>query len=180
MVLLWKCIEENPHFLPFLMKSCDITELVVPICFFMLDGRKDPAKLGLIYLSTFTLLKLSGDRNFGVALNRPYSLRLPVDMPLFTGTFGDLLVISLHKMIVNGSDKLAALYNCFLTIICNISPYCKYLSSISAVKLINLLQLFTSPRFFYANEGNYMYVLAYQLLLDDFSLNSLLLLLGMS
>lgn len=83
-------------------------------------------------------------------------------------------------MIVNGSDKLAALYNCFLTIICNISPYCKYLSSISAVKLINLLQLFTSPRFFYANEGNYMYVLAYQLLLDDFSLNSLLLLLGMS
>lgn len=156
MVLLWKCIEENPKFLSYSMKHCDITELVVPICFFMIDGRKDPSKLGLIYLSTFTLLKLSGDRNFGVSLNRPYSLRLPVDMPLFTGTFGDLLVISLHKMIVNGSEKLAALYNCFLTIICNVSPYCKYLSSVSAVKLINLLQLFTSPRFFYANEGNYM------------------------
>jgi hypothetical protein len=69
-------------------------------------------------------------------------------MPIFTGTYGDLLVISLHKIIVNGdthanlyddilvlyvgvgTDKLASLYNCFLTIICNISPYCKYLSSV--------------------------------------------------
>ena len=37
------------------------TELLVPICYFMLEGRKDPAKVGLMYLCTFTLLKLSGE-----------------------------------------------------------------------------------------------------------------------
>ena len=29
----------------------------------------------------------------------------------------------LHKLVVNGLDKLSPLYNCFLTIICNLSPY---------------------------------------------------------
>lgn len=60
----------------------------------MLEGRKDPSKVGLMYLCTFTLLKLSGERNFGVSLNKPYQLRLPVDVPLFNGNHSDLLVTS--------------------------------------------------------------------------------------
>ena len=58
----------------------------------MLEGRKDPSKVGLMYLCTFTLLKLSGERNFGVSLNKAYQLRLPVDVPLFNGNHSDLLV----------------------------------------------------------------------------------------
>ena len=50
-----------------------------------------------------------------MALNKPYQLRLPVDVPLFSGNHADLLVIVLHKLIVSGFDKLSALYNCFLT-----------------------------------------------------------------
>lgn len=100
-MLLWKCLEEIPRFMPFILSPasrCDVTELLVPICYFLLDGRKDPSKVGLIYLCTFTLLKLSGERAFGVALNKPYSLRLPVDVPLFTGNHADLLVVVLHKV----------------------------------------------------------------------------------
>ena len=188
----------------------------------MLDGRKDSSKVGLMYLCTFTLLKLSGERSFGVALNQPYQLTLPVDVPPFTGrvpfatrvffflhalwcgvlccdvfnspqfysillrittfiallhiafaslptlplllllslagNYSDLLVIVLHKMIVSGLDKLSALYNCFLTIICNVSPYCKCLGTVAAVKIVNLFQLFMSPRFLYATESNSVYV----------------------
>ena len=111
-----------------------------------------------MYLCTFTLLKLSGERNFGVTLNKPYALRLPVDVPLFVGNHTDLLVIVLHKLIISGLDKLSALYNCFLTIICNVSPYCKTMSTVASVKLVNLFQLFTSPKFLYASEGNHVYV----------------------
>jgi hypothetical protein len=111
-------------------------------------------------------LKLSGERNFGVSLNKPYQLRLPVDIPLFTGSHADLLIIVLHKMIVSGLDKLSALYNCFLTIICNVSPYSKSLSTVAAVKLVNLFQLFTSPKFLYASEGNHIYV---SMLLETFN-----------
>lgn len=166
LVLLWKCLEEIPKFMPYILRHCDITELLVPICYFMLEGRKDPAKVGLMYLCTFTLLKLSGERNFGVTLNKPYQLRLPVDVPLFSGNHTDLLIIVLHKLIVSGLEKLSALYNCFLTIICNVSPYCKCLSTVASVKLVNLFQLFTSPRFLYANEGNHIYV---SMLLETFN-----------
>lgn len=166
LILLWKCLEENPNFMPFILKHCDVTQILVPICYFLLESRKDPAKLGLMYLCTFTLLKISGERNFGVALNKAYFLRLPVDVPLFSGTHADLLMVTLHKLIVSGIDRLSALYNCFLTIICNISPYTKTMSSVSSVKLVNLFQLFTSPRFLYAAEGNHIYV---SLLLETFN-----------
>lgn len=158
LILFWKCLEENPRFMNFVLKNCDITEAIVPICYFMLEGRKDPSKVGLMYLCTFTLLKLSGERAFGVALNKAFQLHLPVDIPAFTGNHADLLIIVLHKLIVSGLDKLSALYSCFLTIICNISPYCKSLCTIASVKLVNLLQLFVSPRFLYAAEGNHVYV----------------------
>ena len=59
--------------------------LRVPLCYLMLEGRKDPSKVGLMYLCTFTLLKLSGERSFGVCLNQPYVLTLPVDVPPFSG-----------------------------------------------------------------------------------------------
>jgi hypothetical protein len=84
-----------------------MTELVVPICYFMLQNRKDLSKLGLVYLCTFTLLRLSGERNFGVSMNRAFDMST---LPLrdigsgITGacTLGDLVIISLHKIIVNG------------------------------------------------------------------------------
>lgn len=166
LLLFWKCLEETPRFMPYILKHCDITEMLLPICYFMLDGRKDPAKVGLMYLCTFTLLKLSGERSFGVALNKQYQMRLPVELPLFTGNFADLLIIVLHKMIVSGSEKLSPLYSCFLTIICNVSPYCKSLCALSALKLTNLLKLFVSNKFLYAAEGNYIYV---ALLLETFN-----------
>jgi hypothetical protein len=40
----------------------------------MVECRKDHSKVGLIYLCTFILLKLSGERNFGVSLNKPHRL----------------------------------------------------------------------------------------------------------
>jgi hypothetical protein len=166
LILFWKCLEEIPKFMSYILKHCDITEILVPICYFLLEGKKDPAKIGLMYLCTFTLLKLSGERNFGVALNKAYALRLPVDVPLFSGNHADLLIIVLHKMIVSGLDKLSALYSCFLTIICNVSPYCKTLCAVSAVKLVNLMHLFVSPNFLYAAEGNHVYV---GLLLETFN-----------
>lgn len=85
LVLFWKCLEEIPAFMPYVLRQCDVTELLVPLCYLLLEGRKDPSKIGLMYLCTFTLLKLSGERSFGVSLNQPYKLSLPVDVPPFTG-----------------------------------------------------------------------------------------------
>ena len=54
---------------------------------------KITAKTGLIHIGVFILLLLSGERNFGVRLNKPYISRIPIDIPVFSGTHADLLVI---------------------------------------------------------------------------------------
>lgn len=167
LVLLWKMMEENAGFMPHLLHHCDVTRLVVPICFLQYQARRDPARVGLVHICTFVLLKVSGERPFCVALNKPFTESLPLgDLPLFEGSHADLIVVTLHKLVVNGGDKLAALYNCFLTIICNLSPYSKSLSLVASVKLVNLFELFTSPRFLYQAEANHVYV---ALLLEIFN-----------
>jgi len=51
------------------------------------------ARVGLMHIGVFILLLLSGERNFGVRLNKPYTIRIPMDIPVFTGSHADLLII---------------------------------------------------------------------------------------
>ena len=46
----------------------------------------------------FILLLLSGERNFGVRLNKPYTATVPMDIPVFSGSHADLLIIVFHKV----------------------------------------------------------------------------------
>ena len=152
LVLLWKFLEENPLFMNHILTQCNVNELIVPICYLMYQSRRDPAQIGLVHICTFVLLKLSGERSFGVALGQPFKTKLPCDLPLFTGGHADLVAITLHKLIVNGAYKLVPLYSCFLTILANISPYWRKMSLVSAVKMVNLFELFSSPKFLYSGE----------------------------
>lgn len=152
LVLFWKFLEENPIYMNHILTICNMNEVIVPICFLMYKSRRDPAQIGLVHICTFILLKLSGERSFGVALNKPFNKKLPTDLPLFHGCHADLLTITLHKLVVNGAYKLVPLYSCFLTIIANISPYWKSMSLVAAVKLVNLFELFSSPKFLYSGE----------------------------
>lgn len=51
------------------------------------------ARVGLVHIGMFILLLLSGERNFGVRLNKPYSVRVPMDISVFAGTHADLLIV---------------------------------------------------------------------------------------
>lgn len=106
------------------------------------------ARVGLVHIGVFILLLMSGERNFGVRLNKPYTLRVPMDIPVFTGTHADLLIvvrsceqysdrISLytqqqfhilyvqvfHKIMTCGQQRLHILFDCLLTIIVNSKYY---------------------------------------------------------
>ncbi|KAF4317519.1 hypothetical protein G195_009100 [Phytophthora kernoviae 00238/432] len=155
LVLLWKMLDENTSFLHYVLKKADVNQLVVPLLFLMYEGRQEPAKVGMIHICTFILLLLSGERDFGVNLNKPFNIRLPLDLPPFSGNHADLLIVCLHKIIVSGYEKLNSVYNCFLTIICNISPYCKKLNMVSSVRLLRLFKLFAQPRYLFDNEANH-------------------------
>jgi Dyggve-Melchior-Clausen syndrome protein len=51
-----------------------------------------------MHVTNFTLLKLSGERNFGVLLNKPYAGQLHPDLPPIRGTHCDLIMLVLHKV----------------------------------------------------------------------------------
>ena len=58
------------------------------------------ARVGLMHIGVFILLLLSGERNFGVRLNKPYSVRFPMDIPVFTGSHADFLIIVRFNVVV--------------------------------------------------------------------------------
>ncbi|XP_045924892.1 protein HID1b [Micropterus dolomieu] len=155
LILFWKFCDFNKKFLFFVLKSSDVLDMLVPILFNLNDARADQSRVGLMHIGVFILLLLSGERNFGVRLNKPYTLRVPMDIPVFTGTHADLLVVIFHKIITNGHQRLQPLFDCLLTIIVNISPYLKSLSMVAANKLLHLLEAFSTPWFLFSFPQNH-------------------------
>ncbi|XP_054455012.1 protein HID1b [Anoplopoma fimbria] len=155
LILFWKFCDFNKKFLFFVLKSSDVLDVLVPILFSLNDVRADQSRVGLMHIGVFILLLLSGERNFGVRLNKPYALRVPMDIPVFTGTHADLLILIFHKIITGGHQRLQPLFDCLLTIIVNISPYLKSLSMLAANKLLHLLEAFSTPWFLFSSRQNH-------------------------
>ncbi|CAJ1081467.1 protein HID1-like [Xyrichtys novacula] len=155
LILFWKFCDFNKKFLFFVLKSSDVLDMLVPILFNLNEARADQTRVGLMHIGVFILLLLSGERNFGVRLNKPYTLRVPMDIPVFTGTHADLLIVIFHKIITGGHQRLQPLFDCLLTIIVNISPYLKSLSMVAANKLLHLLEAFSTPWFLFSSPQNH-------------------------
>ena len=75
LILLWRFLEESPNFVAHILdnKDCDVNDLVVPICYLMYEARLDANRVGLVHICTFILLKLSGEREFGVQVRLPHT-----------------------------------------------------------------------------------------------------------
>uniref|UniRef100_A0A674DZE7 HID1 domain containing n=1 Tax=Salmo trutta TaxID=8032 RepID=A0A674DZE7_SALTR len=155
LVLFWKLCDFNKKFLFFVLKSSDVLDILVPILFYLNDARADQSRVGLMHIGVFILLLLSGERNFGVRLNKPYSVHVPMDIPVFTGTHADLLIVVFHKIITSGHQRLQPLFDCLLTIVVNVSPYLKSMSMVAANKLLHLLEAFSTNWFLFSASQNY-------------------------
>ncbi|XP_077591164.1 protein HID1 [Stigmatopora nigra] len=155
LVLFWKLCDFNKKFLFFVLKSSDVLDILVPILYYLNDARADQSRVGLMHIGVFILLLLSGERNFGVRLNKPYALHVPMDIPVFTGTHADLLMVVFHKIITTGHQRLQPLFDCLLTIVVNVSPYLKSLSMVSANKLLHLLEAFSTSWFLFSVAHNH-------------------------
>ncbi|RWS09541.1 protein HID1-like protein [Dinothrombium tinctorium] len=155
LVLFWKVCDYNKKFMYYVLKSSDVLDILTPILYHLNDSRSDQSRIGLIHIGVFILLLLSGERNFGVRLNKPYSANVPMDVPIFTGTHADLLIIVFHKLITTGHQRLQPLFDCLLTIIVNVSPYLKTLSMVASTKLLHLLEAFSTPWFLYSSPTNH-------------------------
>lgn len=155
LVFFWKICDYNKKFLYYVLKSSDVLEILVPILYHLNDSRADQSRVGLMHIGVFILLLLSGERNFGVRLNKPYTATIPMDIPVFTGTHADLLITVFHKIITTGHQRLQPLFDCLLTILVNVSPYLKTLSMVASTKLLHLLEAFSTPWFLFSSPTNH-------------------------
>uniref|UniRef100_A0A1B6CRT9 Protein HID1 n=1 Tax=Clastoptera arizonana TaxID=38151 RepID=A0A1B6CRT9_9HEMI len=155
LVFFWKMCDYNKKFLYYVLKSSDVLEVLVPILYHLNDSRADQSRVGLMHIGVFILLLLSGERNFGVRLNKPYTATIPMDIPVFTGTHADLLITVFHKIITTGHQRLQPLFDCLLTILVNVSPYLKTLSMVASTKLLHLLEAFSTPWFLFSSQTNH-------------------------
>ncbi|XP_034941825.1 protein HID1 [Chelonus insularis] len=155
LVFFWKMCDYNKKFLYYVLKSSDVLEVLVPILYHLNDSRADQSRVGLMHIGVFILLLLSGERNFGVRLNKPYTATVPMDIPVFTGTHADLLVTVFYKIITTGHQRLQPLFDCLLTILVNVSPYLKTLSMVASTKLLHLLEAFSAPWFLFSSPTNH-------------------------
>ncbi|KAJ8722319.1 hypothetical protein PYW08_004721 [Mythimna loreyi] len=155
LVLFWKMCDYNKKFMYYVLKSSDVLEVLVPILYHLNDSRADQSRVGLMHIGVFILLLLSGERNLGVRLNKPYTATVPMDIPVFTGSHADLLVVVFHKIITTGHQRLQPLFDCLLTILVNVSPYLKTLSMVASTKLLHLLEAFSTPWFLFSQAHHH-------------------------
>lgn len=153
LILFWKICNLNRKFINHILKTKDILDIVVPILHHLNENFQDSTKTGLIHIGVFNLLILSGERNFGVRLNKPYLANVLINLPAFTGSHADLMIIVFHKLILYGFN-LNQLFDFLVTIILNISPYLKTLSILTSRCLIQLFEIFSSP-YVILTEPNY-------------------------
>lgn len=153
LVLFWKFCNFNKKFISVLLDTNQVLDIIVPTLYHLSENFQDPSKTGLIHIGVFNLLILSGDRNFGVKLNRAYESNIIPNLPHFTGSHADLMIIVFHKLILYGLN-LNQLYDFLLTIVVNISPYLKSLTMLACKCLIQVFEIFSSP-FVILTEPNY-------------------------
>lgn len=155
LVLFWRLCNLNKKFMSYLPKTGYIHDIIIPILYHLNENFQDPTKTALIHIGVFNLLILSGERNFGVKLNKPLgnSISLLSNLPTLNGSHADLMVVIVHKLILYGHN-LNQLFNFLMTIIVNISPYLKALSMLACKCLIQLFEIFSSP-FVIFTEPNY-------------------------
>lgn len=60
-----------------------------------------------MHIGVFILLLLSGERNFGVRLNKPYTATVPMDIPVFTG-----IIILIHSIYQCDIFLIICRYSC--------------------------------------------------------------------
>jgi len=109
----------------------------------------------MVHLGIFILFYLSGSRDFAVALNSRFDKKPRIDVQNQNFTYSDFLIVTLVKLIWDAHPRLSPLRECCLTILANITPYVKSISSSTAAHLLKLFNLITRPSFIFANDSNY-------------------------
>jgi len=101
-----------------------------------------------VHLIILILHFMSGYRSFCVQLNRSVSSsELPPmpGLPPFEGSHADLLYLTAHKVIVNGSSHHRRMHSLLMLVLSNVSCFVKRLHMVTSTKVASLLAILGDP-----------------------------------
>lgn len=157
LILFWVLLKNNAHFRVFLAQRPDIYELLPSL----VDALKSVDYL-VRSVSTYILLFLSTQRTVSCNLFHQFP-NLTTDLPLFSGSYSDFLIISLSRYLLNSKlDCYKNLYPYFLMIISNISPFIKSVCPLASNNIVRLLEKYSKKDQLFESEKehyNLFYIL---------------------
>ncbi|KAF2095863.1 hypothetical protein NA57DRAFT_78640 [Rhizodiscina lignyota] len=159
-MLFWETLQCNKRFRSFIIDTERAHDFVVLILFYALNQRTDPSKQGIIRMCVFVLQTMSVEPNFGKSLNKTFegqeTLPASIRIANFHGSYADYLITSIHTLLTTSKGKLDAVYPALLAIINNIAPHVENLGRAPSLKLLQLFNSMSSPKFLLANETNHV------------------------
>jgi len=113
------------------------------------ENTEKDAAVGTMRVCVLILQRLSENRQFGLSLRAPYTPSTTVALNLASNpsNFADVLILSFHKIFVSPNSKLEPLYNSMTTTLYNVSPFLNSICKGSCMKLLNLIECFSSLKF---------------------------------
>jgi len=159
LALLWTVMEANTKFKSFLAQSQEALQLLRLLLVLSWENKEYVARLGLMRLCAYLIHTLSCEQAFLDNINERCSsfssLPLAIRRQEPTGTFADLLILTIHGLITTSKGNLTSLYSTYCIVILNISSSVRCLSNTASNNLVGLFRAFSAPGFLLGEEGNY-------------------------
>ena len=142
MVLLWKLLDRCPAFFEAFTRQPEVKQYLVPIVQYALEVLDAPLKFPQTQLVLFMLTKATSSRNFVIRCNEALTEFLPFTHFTFKGTFNDLIILTMHKLLVTAIESVDLLREYCANIIANIAPYVTSLCDVAAQRMVHLLEVY--------------------------------------
>lgn len=159
-LIMFTAMFHNRKFVKHVLIAEDVPQLMMPLLQYMVSNYKEKEKEKSVYACLMIFLILSEDRDFGNVLNMEYSgyipsLLVPI-IKVYTHTLLDILVLTFAHIVSDASlDSLIT--EGFLTILCNISPIIRDISSFCSERLCSMFIRASKPSFIVKKRTNYKY-----------------------
>ncbi|KFG37210.1 high-temperature-induced dauer-formation protein, partial [Toxoplasma gondii p89] len=116
------------------------------------------SRIGLLHMCSFILLVLSSERDFAVRLNEPFLGKAPADIPVFQGSYADLLCLAVHRVVMDATGPRGSsdsLVDMLLTVLCNVSAYVKSFCLESCLRLMAMMERLTRRYWLFSAPQHY-------------------------
>jgi hypothetical protein len=98
LVFCFRCLQIRPDLASVLSADGKALDIAAALVHIVITYKDNLNHYGLLQQALFIMQALSTDREFSITLNTPFAMTLSIDLPVFSGTYADLLFLSYSSL----------------------------------------------------------------------------------